>query len=150
MGNEITSSQLRQRGLDRVLATWARLFRVSRNLAKRAAEPLMQADLSGPQFYLLQVIGADEGHSQQEYADKMAVTKGNICQHIDKLEQRGLLYRESHGKEKQLYLANSGRLIMGAIVPEHDKIVKDIFAALTEQEVKTLSALLNKLMKRSH
>src|SRR5919199_3870028 len=92
------------RGLRRpsVLA-WLRLLRVSQKVERDLAGQLKLWGLNNAQFDVLAHVGADEGISQQELADSLLVTKGNVCQLLDRMQQTGLIERRPDGRTNRLY-----------------------------------------------
>ncbi len=66
------------------------------------------------QFGLLAEIYHAEGLKQQDYAEKLQVTKGNIFQHLDRLVFRGFA-----GKKARLaVMAKEVSLTAGSILPQ--------------------------------
>ncbi|MGH2533432.1 MAG: MarR family winged helix-turn-helix transcriptional regulator [Thermomicrobiales bacterium] len=124
---------------------WMRLARAYQKIDRASAELFRRWDLSVAQFDVLAQLGADEGISQQQLADKLLVTKGNVSQLLAKLERRGLLRREQNGRAYRLYLTPEGRAIADAAVPRQEDAVAAKFAALTEHEQRELLVLLRKL-----
>src|SRR5579864_7785341 len=83
---------------ERSLLIWLRLARVYQKVDHASAERLRAWDLSVAQFDALAQIRAAEGLMQQELADRLLVTKGNISQLIDRLAARGLIRRQQEGR----------------------------------------------------
>ena len=105
-------------------------------------------DISRAQFDLLMTVAFEEGLNQQTCASQMMVTKGNITQHIDRLEERGLMRREKHGRTNSLYLTDAGRDLVSQIMPAHDERVKAILSLLSESELRDFQAVLRRLDRR--
>lgn len=132
---------------DPALAAWLRLARVYHKIDRATAAHLRVADLSVAQFDVLAQVGVREGTSQQELADALLVTKGNITQLLDRLEERGLLERRPnpHGRGNQLFLTDTGRALRQQVVPAQESLIEDRLAALDRNERETLLDLLGKL-----
>ncbi|HEV2238197.1 MAG TPA: MarR family transcriptional regulator, partial [Ktedonobacterales bacterium] len=79
------------------LVTWLRLAHVFAKIQRAGMAHLRGRGLSPGQFDVLAQVGAHEGCSQQELADVLLVTKGNITQLLDKMEAAGLLRRQQAG-----------------------------------------------------
>ena len=124
---------------------WLRLLRVVQNISRHAEAELDAIDISAPQFNLLVQIQTAEGISQQELAERLQVTKGNISQLISKLEKRGLLKRQKEGRMSNLKLTANGQTLVNRLLPEHDAFIARQFAALTADEQQQLLSLLRKL-----
>src|SRR5919199_773243 len=88
---------------------WLRLMRVWHKVSRATAGQLRQAGLTQGQFGVLAHVGANEGLAQQRLAGTLAVTQGNVCQIVDKLEQAGLLERRQVGRSNHLFLTPAGR-----------------------------------------
>ena len=82
---------------------------------------------------------------QQELADSLLVTKGNVCQLLDKLEDRALISRRHEGRANRLYLTDEGRRLFERVVPAHEAMIAERFSALSEGEQAQLHELLRKL-----
>src|SRR3712207_8018674 len=59
---------------------------------------------SNAQFDVLAHVGAAEGITQQQLADSLLVTKGNIAQLLDRMQKRGLIERRPQGRINRLFL----------------------------------------------
>lgn len=133
--------QLRTPG---VLA-WLRLARVAQRVGQQEADHLKRWGLSPAQFDVLAHVGAAEGISQQELADSLLVTKGNVCQLLDRMEQAGWLERRQDGRLNRLHLTAAGRQLFAEVVPAQEAFIAGRLAALTREEQLQLLALLRKL-----
>jgi DNA-binding MarR family transcriptional regulator len=124
---------------------WMRLVRVFQKVERASADHLRCRDLSMAQFDMLAHVGAAEGSTQQELADSLLVTKGNVCQLIDRMEKSGLLVRKQDGRSNRLFLTDAGRELFADVVPEHEQGIAGMLSALTPDEQAQLLALLRKL-----
>jgi DNA-binding MarR family transcriptional regulator len=73
------------------------------------------------------------------------VTKGNVCQLLDKMEARGLLSRRQEGRANRLFLTDTGRRLFEEVVPAHEAVIAERFSALSEGEQAQLHEILRKL-----
>jgi MarR family transcriptional regulator, 2-MHQ and catechol-resistance regulon repressor len=96
-------------------------------------------------FDVLARVGAEEGIKQQEVADSLLVTKGNVCQLLDKMERRGLILRRREGRTNRLFLTEMGRRVYDEAVPSQEEMVSERFSALSGEEQAQLHELLRKL-----
>jgi len=94
---------------------------------------------------VLAQIGAGEGMSQQELADSLLVTKGNVCQLLDRMERTGLLVRRQEGRTNRVFLTVDGRALCARAVPDQERTLVALFAALSPEEQGELLRLLRKL-----
>ena len=135
---------LAQKQTGAVLA-WMRLARVFQKVDRASAEHLRAWGLSIAQFDVIAQVGSAEGISQQELADKLLVTKGNICQLLDRLEQHGLIRRRQEGRVNHLFLTDAGTRLYQEAVPAQEAFITRQLASLAPEEQAQLLALLRKL-----
>lgn len=135
-----------QGGLRRpALLAWLRLARVFAKIDRASSDEMRCRGLSLAQFDVLAHIGAREGVTQQELADALLVTKGNVCQLLDRMERGGLIERQQDGRSNRLFPTEEGRRLFGEVVPPHEDRIAEKFAALTAEEQTQLLGLLRKL-----
>lgn len=129
------------------VVAWMRLARVYTKIDRATALHLRAYDLSVAHFDVVAQVGAHEGLTQQELADVMLVTKGNITQLIDRLERRGLVERRParSGRGNHLYLTDAGWAVHRAAVPAQEDLIAGCFAALDPEERRQLDRLLRRL-----
>jgi DNA-binding MarR family transcriptional regulator len=127
------------------LMAWLRLMRVWHKVERASSESLRDAGLTPGQFAVLAHVGAVEGMAQGDLARKLAVTQGNVCQLIDRMERAGLLARRPEGRTNRLALTAKGRALFDRVVPAHEEQVAAQFAGLTHQEQTQLHRLLRDL-----
>ncbi len=131
------------RNVERVV--WLRLANVFTKLERASIDHLRARGLSLAQFDVLAQVGAHEGSTQQELADALLVTKGNITQLLDKMETSGLLRRRQEGRVNRLCLTEAGRQLRDVALPEQEACITEQFAALSPAERAQLHRLLRKL-----
>ena len=131
--------------MEQSIATWLRLTRFYHKAERRLFGSLRCHDLSLAQFDVLAQLGAAEGITQQELANKLLVTKGNVTQLLDRMSSLGLLTRRQDGRANRLYLTEAGRALFNLAVPRQEDEIAHILQPLTTAEQAQLSALLRKL-----
>lgn len=124
---------------------YVRLLRVSQKIERELELQLRRWGLNNAQFDVLAQVGAAEGLTQQELADHLLVTKGNVAQLVVRLESRGVIERRPQGRTNRLYLTERGRRLFEQAVPEHEALVDERLSALTQEEQRSLHDLLRKL-----
>jgi DNA-binding MarR family transcriptional regulator len=124
---------------------WLRLARVFQKIDRASEVHLRLWNLSVAQFDILAQVEAAKRITQQELADRLLVTKGNISQLLDRMEQRGLLTRCHEGRVNILSLTEEGQRLYAQVVPAQEKIVEEHFSALSSQEASQLLRLLRKM-----
>ncbi|HEX8917749.1 MAG TPA: MarR family transcriptional regulator [Chloroflexota bacterium] len=137
----VTTSNIRRPAL----LAWLRLARAYQKIERVSGEGMRCFGLSMAQFDVLAHVGAAEGMMQQELADSLLVTKGNICQLVDRMEQSGLLVRRQEGRANRLFLTEQGRSLFEQAVPRNEENIVALFSALNSEEQSQLLHLLRKL-----
>ena len=127
------------------LLAWLRLARVYQKVDRASADHLRGLGLSVAQFDVLARIGASEGLSQQQLADHLLVTKGNITQLLHRLERDGLVRRCQEGRLNRLYLTEQGRDLAARAVPAQEELIARLFSALPGAQQQRLLDLLRAL-----
>ena len=124
---------------------WLRLARIYQRVDHATAELMRTWELSVAQFDVLNKLGMHEGITQQELADRLLVTKGNISQLIVRMERRGLIRRCQEGRAMRLSLTDEGRRLLEEAVPAQEALVARYFAMLDPEEARALHALLRRV-----
>lgn len=142
-------SQMGQRLNSQPFLVWLRLLRVVKKGTDFISPSFLQADLSRAQFDLLVAISIDEGRTQQLYAERMTVTKGNVTQQVQQLEKYGWVRRHKKGRSSHLYLTEAGWQKLTSVLPQHDALMMELFANLTPNEIEQLMRILRKLEQQT-
>lgn len=129
----------------RAVLAWLRLARVYQKVDQASAAHLRRWGLSVAQFDVLAHVGAAPGVTQQALAASLLVTKGNICQLLDRLEAGGLMVRRREGRSNRLYLTDEGAALFRQTVPAQEALVARLLGALAPPELATLHGLLRRL-----
>lgn len=127
------------------LLIWLRLARLVQHVDRVAEEHLKRWDLNLAQFDVLAQVSASEGRSQQELADRLLVTKGNVCQILNRMEARGLIVRCPEGRANNLYLTESGRSLAAQVVPAHERLIAGQFSDLSPAEQRLLLSVTRRV-----
>ena len=91
---------------------WFRFLRLETRIRLEIGGRLKGIGLSVPQCDVLTTLTEQEGLSQQELAQRLYVTKGNISGLIDRLEAAGLVERRSIRGDRRshaIFLTETGR-----------------------------------------
>lgn len=143
---ESSRGRLKGEGLRRPsVVAWLRLLRVAAKVGRALGEHSRGWGLNGAQFDVLAHVGAAEGITQQELADSLFVTKGNVAQLLDRVEERGWISRRREGRTNRLFLTEEGRQLFAEVVPAHEAMIDERLSVLSPREQKTLHKLLRKL-----
>jgi DNA-binding MarR family transcriptional regulator len=124
---------------------WLRLARVFQKIDRVSEVHMRSLGLTMAQFDILAQVGSAHGITQQELADRLLVTKGNISQLLDRMEKLGLLRRSQEKRSNNLSLTAKGQELYARVVPSQEDLVAKQFSALSSTEVANLLQLLRKL-----
>ena len=124
---------------------WLRLARVFQKIDMHSERFFRAYELNTAQFDVLAQVGAARGMTQQELADALLVTKGNISQLLSKMEQDGLIKRRPEGRTNCLSLTDRGQILFEVVVPQQEALITALLAPLSAGEQRELLRLLRKL-----
>jgi DNA-binding MarR family transcriptional regulator len=130
------------------LLAWTHLMRVYNKMQRHSMDHLKCSHVTTAQFEVLAQLSVAPGISQQELSEKLLVTKGNICGLLDRLEEQRLVERRADPEDRRthrLYLTDEGRELADRIVPEHEDFIQEHMSTLSDEEQRTLLALLRDL-----
>ena len=142
---EITTRTYRSRLRQPAVLAWLRLARVFQKIDTLSERFFRTHKLNTAQFDVLAQVGAACGMTQQELADALLVTKGNISQLLSKLEQAGMITRRQAGRTNCLSLTEQGQALFEVVVPQQEALIADLLAPLSDDEQRELLRLLRKL-----
>lgn len=124
---------------------WFRLARLSSQGKAATAAKLAALDLSVPQCDVLTTLTEREGVSQQELAQRLYVTKGNISGLLDRLERLGLVERRATPGDRRQYaiaLTDAGRAKAQAAIAIQLDIVARSVGRLPRESLERFEALI--------
>lgn len=128
--------------ITRVVTTW---LRVHNRLERRMGEALGVHGLTMPQFDVLATLWHGEGITQQELAERLLVTKGNVVGLLDRISSAGWVERRPDPEDRRanrLYLTEAGRKILAESWPSQIALSQKVFGTLSEAELATMHGLL--------
>jgi DNA-binding MarR family transcriptional regulator len=129
----------------KAILAWLRLARVYQKVDRASVTHLRRWGLSVAQFDVLARVGAREGITQQELAQTLLVTKGNVCQLLDRMEAAGWLVRRPDGRANRLFLTPAGWRLHDEVVPAQEALIERLIGGLTADEQRELGRLLKRL-----
>jgi len=130
------------------LHAWVELTRAFYLVQRQIVRLLTDLEMTLPQFDVLATLRFNEAVTQNELAERLLVTKGNVCGVIDRLERLGWVQRRSDdrdGRINRLHLTSAGRRKIGAALPRHDVLILDVMRSLSSAEVSALRQAMAKL-----
>jgi DNA-binding MarR family transcriptional regulator len=130
------------------LECWLQMIRTYEYLQTQVATLLQTHNLTVPQFEVLSTLKGAECTNQQELAQRLQVTKGNLVGLIDRLTERGWVERAQDPGDRRVNrvrITDAGREIFRKAFPEQLAVIERMMNGLDEAETETLFALLKKL-----
>jgi MarR family transcriptional regulator, organic hydroperoxide resistance regulator len=130
------------------LRTWIQLIRTSSRMERRLEQALERHGMSIAQFDILATLGFEQGITQQDLAERLLVTKGNICGMIDRMEVNGWVERRPDPGDRRvnrLFLTRQGKSKLGQTLPEQDALLKQLMSVLNPTEIQCLYQFLDRL-----
>jgi DNA-binding MarR family transcriptional regulator len=130
---------------DRAIRVWFRFLRLESRIQSTVAEQLRAIDLSVPQCDVLTTLTEAEGISQQELAQRLYVTKGNISGLLDRLERAGLVERRSTAADRRQYsihLTASGRAAAERAIALQHALIAATLGRLPAEKIAEFETLL--------
>lgn len=126
------------------------LVRVANRANRLLAEVVRPHGLTASQAEVLLCLRLEEGISQQDLAERLLVTKGNVCVTLQKMEVSGWIDRRPDPVDQRahrLYLTDAGRLQLERAIPDRLAIQDRITALLSDNEKNVLLELLTRLQQ---
>jgi MarR family transcriptional regulator, organic hydroperoxide resistance regulator len=133
---------------DPSLQTWLALWRVYQKMQRELDRVLDDAGLTVAQFDVLANLGMAEGITQQELAERLLVTKGNVCGVLDRMESAGLVERRPDPRDRRanrLHMTRQGRAALHNAFPAHLGVIQRCFEVLSVADRRTLHQLVTRL-----
>ncbi|NBJ11404.1 MarR family winged helix-turn-helix transcriptional regulator [Microvirga arsenatis] len=127
------------------LRIWFRFIRLNRRATNAVAGELRALGLSIPQFDLLSTLTEREGLSQQELAERLYVTKGNVSGLLDRMVEAGLVERRSIPGDRRsnaLYLTDKGRALADQGISAQRAYVMRTLGTLPAQDLAELERIV--------
>ena len=140
-----TPTRRRREELPLPVRAWVRIMRIYNRIDRRSADGMRAWNLSPARFDIINHAGLNDGATQQELADALLVTKGNVTQLLDSLERDGLIRREKCGRMKRIHLTEAGIEVRERAMAHHVELVSKAMDALSPEEQQSLVTLLRKL-----
>jgi DNA-binding MarR family transcriptional regulator len=124
---------------------WFRLLRLQARLNVAIAERLREIGVSVPQCDVLTTLTEREGVTQQELAQRLYVTKGNISGLIDRLETAGFVERRATVGDRRshaIFLTETGRRIALAGIDIQRGFVEASFGRMPPERIAAFEKML--------
>lgn len=127
------------------LRAWVQTVRTVNRVHDRMERALAPHGLSSAQFEVLAVLGGGDGITQQELAERLLVTKGNVCGLIDRIESQGYVARRpdlADRRVNRLHLTAAGRKVLARLMPGQVALFMKLLEPMSVADAKLLRRLL--------
>jgi DNA-binding MarR family transcriptional regulator len=124
---------------------WFRLIRLEARMKAAVGDRLRHIGVSIPQCDVLTTLSEGEGVSQQQLAERLYVTKGNISGLLDRLEDAGFVERRPAAADRRqhsIYLTEAGRETAGKAIAVQHKWIASTLGRLSEADLEALETRL--------
>ncbi|CAN5359399.1 hypothetical protein BH10PSE8_BH10PSE8_01280 [soil metagenome] len=124
---------------------WFRFMRLHQRMLVQMTARIRALGLSIPQFDLLSTLTEREGISQNELAERLYVTKGNVSGLVDRLVQAGLVERRAIAGDRRSYamhLTPEGRRLAEAGIRAQRDFVAQTLGRMPVQDLTELDRLV--------
>jgi len=105
-------------------------------------------DITPEQWGLLNRLWEKDGISQKELSEISIKDQTTITRILDKLERKGLVKRQTSPDDRRsflIFLTDTGRSLEDKLVPIAYETLDEALQGLSEEEIKQLKILLNKI-----
>jgi MarR family transcriptional regulator, organic hydroperoxide resistance regulator len=124
---------------------WFRLVRLEARMQAAVGDRLRQIGVSIPQCDVLTTLSEKEGVSQQQLAERLYVTKGNISGLLDRLEEAGFVERRAAAADRRQYsihLTEAGRAMAEKAIAVQHRWIASTLGRLSEADLEALETQL--------
>lgn len=128
-----------------LLRVWFRFIRMERRLFAAIGLRLREIGLSIPQFDLLSTLTEREGITQQELAERLYVTKGNVSGLVDRLVAGELVERRALAGDRRshaLFLTAKGRALAEQGIAIQSAYVTETLGLLPDRDLLELERII--------
>jgi DNA-binding MarR family transcriptional regulator len=134
-----------------LMRVWFRMLRLNASIGAALGQRLREVGLSIPQFDCLSTLTEQDGVTQQQLAERLYVTKGNVSGLVNRLAEQGLVKRSPIAGDKRSYavsLTLKGRSLAEKGMAAHQAYVLATLGRMTSGERDLFGDLLVRLRER--
>lgn len=125
-----------------------KLVRVVNKLRCQIGRQLKHLDVTSEQWVVLARLWEQDGLNQKELAEKILKDQANMTRILDKVVKKGWVQRLDALDDRRayhLYLTTEGKRVVETTYPLVGQMKEKLANRLTDQEIKTLMSLLDKM-----
>jgi len=122
--------------------------RTNQKLSNYLTRRFKSYDITPEQWGLLNRLWDKDGISQKELSEISIKDQTTITRILDKLERKGLIKRQTSPDDRRsflIFLTDSGRNLESKLVPIAYEVLDEALQGLSEEEIKQMKFLLNKI-----
>jgi len=126
---------------DPAVEAWVHLAHAYHRFVRRLEQAFDEYSLTLAQFEVLARLHFDGAISQNELAQRLLVTKGNICGLLDRMTAANLVTRKvdpTDRRANRLHMTPEGRLRFARAFPGHIALIKEMMAPLPPAQLRIL------------
>ncbi|WP_129689332.1 MarR family winged helix-turn-helix transcriptional regulator [Gottfriedia acidiceleris] len=124
------------------------LSRAHRKINDSANKSIASFNLNPTEFAVLELLYHKGNQPLQHIGEKILIASGSITYVVDKLEKKGLVYRNPCSADRRVIYAeitDSGNKLMEEIFPVHEEFLHEQMSDLSNEEKNFLIHLLKKI-----
>ncbi|MGL5817979.1 MAG: MarR family winged helix-turn-helix transcriptional regulator [Phycicoccus sp.] len=129
----------------RAMRVHGELVRIVHAISQEGARELRTFGLTPAQYHLLALVEMSAECTQQQVAERLGVTKGNVSMLVSRLEEVGLVARIPDGAAVGLRLTATGRDALERIRPRHARFLAERYSRLDDGQLDDLEEILRRL-----
>src|SRR5690606_13479403 len=107
---------------------------LARTITRMADEEFRITGLSPTYAFLMIVVNEQPGISQKELGEILHITPSTVTRFIEKLQHKGLVYSEQHGRQSLIYSTEKGKALQADIEKAWNNLYQRYSELLGEQE----------------
>lgn len=132
------------------LDVYRALRSASHYIKKDLRNKLVNHGITWPQFHALYHIGEEDGIAINELAKELKCNASNMTGLIDRMVENNWVYRKQCEHDRRIWLiklTQEGAELRDKLIPIHHDNIKKRMEILSDEELTTLKAILDKLIK---
>ncbi len=132
-----------------IIKNFGILYRTFLNYVSKS---ISSKDLSFSDSIFLVNIGENEGISQEELANSLAIDKAAIARSVKNMEQKGYIRTKksvSDKRAKELYLSETGSALFQYMMDLHEEWLNQVLGNLDADEIRNFAKIINDISLRA-